>query len=298
MLVSFSFRFPGSDLPSRNVSKREDSFTWYPRVFFSFSWKGSNHSCSQLMERSSHSKYLGVDLTSDLGWKQHIERVSKKANSMLGFLKRNLKSASQSTKVTAYRTIVRPHLEYCSCVWNPYTQADKNTVEAVQRRAARYVFNRYEQRSSVTAMLEELEWESLESRRVKNQLCSSVQFSSRSEDDVIARGKAHMRSVPSLRSLLTVARDTVPMLVWLIVPLSLPFNSDFRPLPLLTPLSRRRSTVWCSSASVRVFMPRVKAVRNKPSTGFEPMTLGLQSARWLRYQLSYPGVRSTQQTAT
>ena len=40
---------------------------------------------------------------------------------------------------------------------------------------------------------------------------NEVQFSS-IQDDVIARGKAHMRSVPSLRSLLTVARDTVPIL--------------------------------------------------------------------------------------
>ena len=40
----------------------------------------------------------------------------------------------------------------------------------VQRRAARYVTNRYHNTSSVTSMLEHLEWESLESRRVKCQL--------------------------------------------------------------------------------------------------------------------------------
>lgn len=33
------------------------------------------------------SKYLGVDLQSDLGWKQHIDKITKKANNMLGFLK-------------------------------------------------------------------------------------------------------------------------------------------------------------------------------------------------------------------
>ena len=31
-------------------------------------------------------KYLGVDLQSTLSWKTHIDRISKKANIMLGFL--------------------------------------------------------------------------------------------------------------------------------------------------------------------------------------------------------------------
>ena len=40
----------------------------------------------------------------------------------------------------------------------------------VQRRAARYVMNRYRNTSSVTSMLEHLEWECLEARRAKHQL--------------------------------------------------------------------------------------------------------------------------------
>ena len=40
----------------------------------------------------------------------------------------------------------------------------------IQRRSARYVTNRYRNMSSVTDMLEELNWESLESRRTKIQL--------------------------------------------------------------------------------------------------------------------------------
>ncbi|KAH3879321.1 hypothetical protein DPMN_003223 [Dreissena polymorpha] len=40
----------------------------------------------------------------------------------------------------------------------------------VQRRAARYVTNRYHNTSSVTSMLDHLQWETLESRRTKAQL--------------------------------------------------------------------------------------------------------------------------------
>ena len=40
----------------------------------------------------------------------------------------------------------------------------------VQRRAARYVLNRYNNTSSVSEMLHELQWDTLEERRKKNRL--------------------------------------------------------------------------------------------------------------------------------
>ena len=89
---------------------------------------------------------------------------------MLGFLRRNLRVSNESTKTSAYRSMVRPLLEYCSTVWSPYTQEHIQNIEMVQRRAARYVTNRYHSTSSVTSMLDHLERETLESRQTKNQL--------------------------------------------------------------------------------------------------------------------------------
>ena len=43
-------------------------------------------------------------------------------------------------------------------------------LEMIQRRAARYMTNRYRNTSSVSSMLDHLQWESLESRRSKIQL--------------------------------------------------------------------------------------------------------------------------------
>jgi hypothetical protein len=42
-------------------------------------------------------------------------------------------------------SLVRPTctLEYASSVWDPYQQNDIHRLEMVQRRAARYVTNRY-----------------------------------------------------------------------------------------------------------------------------------------------------------
>ena len=89
---------------------------------------------------------------------------------MLGFLQRNLRINNSETKTSAYYALVRSNLEYCASVWNPHTASCTKKLEAVQRRAARYATNRYRNTSSVSDMLDQLGWETLETRRTKQQL--------------------------------------------------------------------------------------------------------------------------------
>jgi len=56
-------------------------------------------------------------------------------------------------------------VEYASAIWSPYTTSDITTLEAVQCKAARFVCNDFSSYSSVTAMLNNLKWNSLEDRR-------------------------------------------------------------------------------------------------------------------------------------
>ena len=85
-------------------------------------------------------------------------------------MKRNLKIKSSAVKYHAYKAFVRPKLEYASAVWDPHTRTQINQIEKVQRRAARYVTNRYHNTSSVTDMLQNLNWPSLEIRRTRIRL--------------------------------------------------------------------------------------------------------------------------------
>jgi hypothetical protein len=122
---------------------------------------------STLKQTSSHS-YLGVEITGDLKWNSHISNVTAKANRSLGFIRRNLYSCPQNLKAKAYTSLVRPLLEYSSSVWDPHTGEQIKKLEAVQRRAARFVMHDYDYMSSPTEMMKTLKWDSLQTRRKVN----------------------------------------------------------------------------------------------------------------------------------
>ena len=118
-----------------------------------------------LLEQVEENPYLGVTIHESLKWESHINKISSKANSVLGFIKRNLKYANQGLKETAYISLVRSVLEFSSTVWDPFYKKDIDKLERIQRRAARFIFNDYSQTSSVTDMLLKLDWKTLAQRR-------------------------------------------------------------------------------------------------------------------------------------
>ena len=115
-------------------------------------------------------KYLGVTIQNNLKWNEHINNIASSATKQLNFLKRNLKVTSSKIKERAYQSIVRPKLEYNCCTWDPHHQYQIHQLEMVQRRAARYVTNRYHNTSSVNSMLQDLNWPTLQQRRLRTRL--------------------------------------------------------------------------------------------------------------------------------
>ena len=120
---------------------------------------------NQLIKEVQHVKYLGVTIDSRLTWREHINVLSRKANSTLAFLRRNLRPCSSHTKAKSYLCYVRPIIEYSSTIWDPYIKEDIHKLEMVQRRAARFVYNNHHPTDSVTNMLQSLHWPTLEIRR-------------------------------------------------------------------------------------------------------------------------------------
>ena len=60
---------------------------------------------------------------------------------------------------------MRPITEYAATVWDTLTQANIDSMEAIQCRAARFILRRYRNTSSVSNMIDELRWPSLQDRR-------------------------------------------------------------------------------------------------------------------------------------
>ena len=74
-----------------------------------------------ILQQVPDNPYLGVTLSDDIKWNSHINKmILKKADSTLGFLKRNLKHCPQDSRRTVYLSLVRSTLEYSYIDWDPY----------------------------------------------------------------------------------------------------------------------------------------------------------------------------------
>ena len=123
--------------------------------------------CGEALESVDSHPYLGVLFNNTLTWGDHVLETCKKAQRVLGLLRRNLWGCSQEIKVRAYSTLVKPVLEYASVVWDSKNQTNASRLERVQKQAARFCTSEYSSREegTMTKILSQLDWKSLELRR-------------------------------------------------------------------------------------------------------------------------------------
>ena len=126
--------------------------------------------CGTILKTVPQEKYLGVLISDDMSWSPHIKMITNKAYQRLGFIRRNLRGSPQACKQMAYTTLVRSGLEYASIIWDPHLKNDVDSMERVQRKAARWVTSTNERHASVTDLLCKLQWETLEARRKQQRL--------------------------------------------------------------------------------------------------------------------------------
>lgn len=97
----------------------------------------------------------------------------------------------------AYKAFIRPFLEYTCVVWDPRTQKNINRLESIQRRAARFVLNCCCNTSSVSSMLHQLQWPSLQQRRLTfmykmhNNLVCTIIYPSKLQPLTACRRRSH-----------------------------------------------------------------------------------------------------------
>ena len=125
-----------------------------------------------VLTKVDSAKYLGVIIDSKLNWKKQYSHLIKSCKQTLSFIRRNLPKASKHVKEMCYKTLVRPKIEYACPVWDPHHQVHIDSIEKVQKAAARYVTGNYTMESGNTNVnLRSLGWSTLEERRLRTKLC-------------------------------------------------------------------------------------------------------------------------------
>ena len=68
-----------------------------------------------------------------LKFKKQYSSVVHKANGVLASIRRTFKYINKDSFPVLYKSLVRPHLEYCNSISSPYMVKDIKLIESVQR---------------------------------------------------------------------------------------------------------------------------------------------------------------------
>ena len=114
-------------------------------------------------------KYLGICISSNLSWSSHIAKIHSKGKRLIGMLYRRFyKHANSNTLLKLYASLIRPHLECCSVVWDPYLNKDINLLEKTQKLGLRLCLKDW--LSEYNDLLNRANLPSLETRRTRARL--------------------------------------------------------------------------------------------------------------------------------
>ena len=112
---------------------------------------------------------LGIMFCTNFKFDQHISLIAKKANKQLGIIRKVFSRRKPETIISLYKTFVRPHLEYNSIIWSPYTRKNEKIIENVQKRLCNMIYG-FHNSLSYQEKLKRANLLSLKARRIKQDL--------------------------------------------------------------------------------------------------------------------------------
>ena len=159
------------------------------------------------LEETQQTQYLDISIQNNLSWNNQTHHATERATRILNFLRRNFHHCSSAVKEKLYLTLVCPHLDYATASWDPFTVKNISSIKKVQRQAVRFITNTYGRDTSVTKLLNQLDWSTLQVRReyhpltcfykmINNQLDIDYQSHIETKPDRRRRGHSNQFVVP------------------------------------------------------------------------------------------------------
>ena len=91
------------------------------------------------INQSNQSKYLGLIIDENLSWKTHIHEIPNNVSSVIGALKQVRPFVSMHAAIKIYKGLIKPHVDYCSAVWDGLTQQLSEKLQKLQNRTIRVI---------------------------------------------------------------------------------------------------------------------------------------------------------------
>lgn len=89
---------------------------------------------SRCLQSKEEEKDLGVYVNTTMKFSKQCAELVKKANRVIGIIRRNFINFDKKVLLQLYKSLVRPHLDYAVPIWKPHLKKDISLMESVQRR--------------------------------------------------------------------------------------------------------------------------------------------------------------------
>ncbi|KAI8516342.1 hypothetical protein Bbelb_049230 [Branchiostoma belcheri] len=123
----------------------------------------------KLVEQVSSYSHLGVTIHQTLTWTEHVQVTTSKSRKVLGVLRKVMGKLGRQALETAYFALVRPKLEYAAALLGDLNNTASKMLEQVQYHACCLITGAMKG-TPYSNLLQELEWDTLSSRRQYNSL--------------------------------------------------------------------------------------------------------------------------------
>ena len=93
-----------------------------------------------LVNQVNSIKFLGVEINSDLNWKDHIKTITSKIARSLGIIGRIRHKLTSKAAMLLYDTLILSHITYCSIIWGSTYKTSLAKMYNIQKKALKLCY--------------------------------------------------------------------------------------------------------------------------------------------------------------